>query len=134
MRADLHFTVVGADVNLAVHPVGRAPGRGFEIFLPVFLAGQGIEAIKDAVDVSHVQQAVMNGGRAERAPERVTAVATHHLEAAVTPHQGGVLVGLGFERVGTDYALRGHVARLRHVHAQEEPRPLTVVVRLLTEP
>src|ERR1700722_9277745 len=53
---DQNVAVVIAEVHPAVSPVGRSPGFGLHVVLPVELARVGIEAMEDATHLGRIDE------------------------------------------------------------------------------
>jgi len=73
MLQNTDVAVFIAHVNLAVDDHGRAPDRGKQVVLPDLLAGLGVKAIENTVQVAHVEQAVENRNRGHGAAEVLVA-------------------------------------------------------------
>src|SRR5262249_7238636 len=67
---DPDVAVLGADVELAVHPQGAATRRGREVVAPVEPAGFGVEAMHEPGEIDRVHQAVVGETISHRAAKK----------------------------------------------------------------
>src|SRR5436305_124989 len=58
---DQHIAIVGANIDLAVHPVRRTPNGVLGVVVPVFFACTGINTVDVAIQVGGIEKSVMDG-------------------------------------------------------------------------